>query len=225
MNGANDIGGPSGTAEHPLQSPYPVSFHVTYPDADRDRITAAFRLILVISIAVVIGAFDAGHTFVSEAGSSWSWSTSGLVVVPTFLMVVFRQKYPRWWFDFNLQLLRFLARVGSYLALLTDEYPSTDDEQAVHLTIVYPDAGKDLQRFLPLVKWLLALPHVVVLAFAYVGAVIAVVIAWFSIVLSGTYPRSLFDYVVGVQRYGLRVLAYALILTTDVYPPFSLKET
>ena len=120
-------------------------------------------------------------------------------------MILFRQRYPRWWFDFALELTRFGARIGAYVALLTDQYPSTVEEQSVHLEIDYPDVERDLNRWLPLVKWLLAIPHYVVLFFLAVGAFFAVVIAWFAILFTGRYPRGLFDFVVGVGRWGLRV--------------------
>jgi hypothetical protein len=139
------------------------------------------------------------------------------------LMIVFREKYPRWWFDFSLELARFGARVGAYLALLTDRYPSTDEEQAVQLELDYPDVKTDLNRWLPLVKWLLALPHYVALVFLFVVAVLAVLAAWFAILFTGRYPRGLFDFVVGVGRWALRVEAYAFFLLTDEYPPFSLR--
>ena len=138
--------------------------------------------------------------------------------------IAIRLVYPRWWFDFARELTRFGARVGAYLALLTDRLPSTVDEQSVHVEIDYPDVRRDLNRWLPLVKWLLAIPHYLVLAFLWIGVVVAVVIAWFAILITGRYPRGLFDYVVGVNRWSLRVSAYAFLLVTDRYPPFSLKE-
>jgi hypothetical protein len=138
-------------------------------------------------------------------------------------MIVFRQKYPRWWFDFAREFARFGMRVGAYLALLTDRYPSTVEEQSVHLDIDYPDVERDLNRWLPMVKWFLAIPHYIVLAVLAVGAVFAIFIAWFAVLFTGRYPRGLFDYVVGVGRWGLRVQAYATLLVTDRYPPFSLK--
>jgi hypothetical protein len=138
-------------------------------------------------------------------------------------MILFRQKYPRWWFDWNLNLLRFSNRVGTYLALMDDRYPSTDEEQYVHLDITYPDARRDLNRWLPLVKWFLAIPHYIVLFFLWIGAVVAVIIAWFAILFTGRYPRGLFDYVGGVIRWGNRVTAYAFLLVTDRYPPFQLR--
>jgi hypothetical protein len=138
-------------------------------------------------------------------------------------MILFRQRYPRWWFAYSLELTRFNTRVGAYLALLTDRYPSTEDEQAVHLELDYPNVTQDLNRWLPIFKWLLAIPHYIVLFFVYIGVVVAVVIAWFAILFTGRYPRSLFDFVVGAMRWTLRVNAYAFLLLTDTYPPFSLR--
>jgi hypothetical protein len=146
----------------------------------------------------------------------------GLLFFAPLLMIVFRQKYPRWWFDWNLALLRFSNRVGAYLTLLDDRYPSTDEEQSVHLDFPYPDAKEELNRFLPLVKWFLAIPHYIVLAFLYLGAIFAVLFAWFAILFTGRYPRGLFDFVVGVLRWHNRVVGYAHVLVTDRYPPFSL---
>ena len=146
-----------------------------------------------------------------------------MLIFPTLLLILFRQKYPRWWFDWNVALVKFQNRVGAYALLLRDEYPSTDEEQAVHVEIAYPDVPNDLNRWLPLIKWLLAIPHYIVLTFLTLGVVAVVTIAWFVIMITGNYPRGLFDFVVGVMRWGLRVAAYAFLLTTDQYPPFSLK--
>jgi hypothetical protein len=212
--------------------PYPARLDIDYPEK-LDRLTTAFRLIWIIPIAIVAGALSATATstttvvtetgdIVSQASRSAGGIVSGLFAA-TMLMILFRQRYPRWWFDFALQLQRFFARVGAYGALLTDTYPSTEDEQSVHLDLDYPDAKEDLNRWLPLVKWLLAIPHIVVLVFLGIGAFFAVVIAWFAILLTGRYPRGLFDYVVGVGRWALRVTAYATLLVTDRYPPFRLS--
>jgi hypothetical protein len=138
-------------------------------------------------------------------------------------MIVFRRKYPRWWFDWNLELQRFGSRVAAYLALMDDRYPSTDDQQAVHLDYAYPDAKRDLNRWLPLVKWFLAIPHYAVLVVLNLAAVLAVVAAWFAILATGRYPRGLFGFVEGVIRWNDRVIGYALTLVTDEYPPFRLK--
>ena len=135
----------------------------------------------------------------------------------------FRQKYPRWWFDWNRELTRFSARVIVYAALLDDRYPSTDQQQSVRLELRYPDVPSSLNRWLPLVKWLLAVPHYIALALLAIAACACVGIAWFAILLTGRYPRPLFDFVVGVGRWGLRVVAYAFLLITDRYPPFSLR--
>jgi hypothetical protein len=146
----------------------------------------------------------------------------GGLFVATALMILFRQRYPRWWFDFAVELTRFENRVGAYLALLTDKYPSTVEEQSVHIEIDYPDVEAELSRGLPLVKWFLAIPHYIDLAVLVALAILAVVVAWFAILFTGRYPRGLFDFVVGVGRWILRVQAYAFLLVTDVYPPFRL---
>ena len=207
---------------------YAARLTVDYPER-LDRFTTFFRLIWVIPIAVVLGMITASgnQTMVTAAGEV-AGAGGGLLAglaVATALMIAVRVRYPRWWFDFARELTRFGARVGAYIALLTDRYPSTVEEQAVHLEVDYPEVGQDLNRWLPLVKWFLAIPHYVVLAFLMIGAVIAIVIAWFAILITGRYPQPLFDYVVGVARWSLRVSAYAFMLVTDRYPPFSLKES
>jgi hypothetical protein len=207
---------------------YPARLDVDYT-VEHNRVTTLFRLVLVIPIAIVYGALTAGATSTTVyegTGKTVSTTSGGIVAglfVATLLMILFRQRYPRWWFDFARELTRFAARVGAYVVLLTDEYPSTVDEQRVHLEIDYPDAQQDLNRWLPLVKWLLAIPHYVVLFFLAIGAFVVVVIAWFAILFTGHYPRGMFDYVVGVGRWALRVNAYAFLLVTDQYPPFSLR--
>jgi uncharacterized protein DUF4389 len=187
---------------------YPLTYDVEYPDRPLDRLTTAFRIITAIPIMIVEATIR--------------WAGTGLLVLPPLLMILFRQKYPRWWFDFNLELLRFQNRVGVYLALMDDRYPSTDEQQSVRLDVPYPDAAR-LNRGLPLIKWLLALPHYIVLFFLYIGALFAVIAAWFAILFTGRYPRGIFDYLVGVGRWANRVTAYAVILVTDEYPPFQLR--
>jgi len=204
---------------------YPATLEIDYPDRELDRVTTLARLILVVPIAVVLGLVIGPSPGASSASGNPNgcFAAGGFVSVATALMLVFREKYPRWWFDWNIALARFAMRVTAYLALLRDEYPSTDQEQAVHLEIPYPDAGRDLNRWLPLVKWLLAIPHYLALALIGVVAVACVMWAWFVILFTGRYPRPIFDFVVGTLRWSLRVAAYAFLLTTDRYPPFSLS--
>lgn len=213
---------------------YAARLEVDYPEK-LDRMTTFFRLIMVIPIGIILGLIsEAGQTvtntvFLNEAGEvmkSTQETVGGLasgLFAATALMIVFGRRYPRWWFDFSRELARFGARVAAYLSLLTDQYPSTVEEQSVHLEIDYPDVEKDLNQWLPLAKWLLAIPHYVVLAFLGIGSFFAVIIAWFAILIKGTYPKNLFDFNVGVGRWALRVEAYAILLVTDEYPPFSLK--
>ena len=213
---------------------YAARLEVDYPEK-LDRMTTFFRLIMVIPIGIILGLIsEAGQTvtntvFLNEAGDvmkSTQETVGGLasgLFAATALMIVFGRRYPRWWFDFSRELARFGARVAAYLSLLTDQYPSTVEEQSVHLEIDYPDVEKDLNQWLPLAKWLLAIPHYIVLAFLGIGSFFAVIIAWFAILIKGTYPKNLFDFNVGVGRWALRVEAYAILLVTDEYPPFSLK--
>jgi len=208
------------------QSPYPVSFDVDYPERDLHRVTSAFRIIWVIPIAIVLGTIGGYSTRwgTSTAGSSEvALAGTGLLFIPTALMIVFRERYPRWWFDWNLQLLRFANRVVVYLALMDDQYPSTEDEQSVHLDFTHPDVGTDVDRWMPIVKWFLAIPHYIVLFFLEIGAFFAAIAAWFAIIFTGRYPRGLFNYIEGVIRWHNRVVGYALILVTDKYPPFRLR--
>jgi hypothetical protein len=207
--------------------PYAARLELDYPD-HLDRLTTLLRLIWVIPIAIVYGVLTAtgNQTVITQTGQQIQTSTGGIVgglFVATALMILFRRRYPRWWFDFARELTRLGARLAAYLALLTDQYPSTVEEQAVHLEVDYPDVEHDLGRWLPLVKWFLAIPHYIVLFVLGVVAFFAVVIAWFAILITGRYPRPMFEFVVGVVRWGLRVDAYAFLLVTDRYPPFSLK--
>ena len=210
-----------------FEGSYPARLDIDYPE-ELDRLTTFFRIIWVIPILIILSLVTAtgNETVVSETGEELSRTGGGIgggLFVATMLMIVFRERYPRWWFDFARELARFSSRVGAYLALLTDRYPSTVEEQSVHLDIDYPDVEQDLNRWLPLVKWFLAIPHYLVLVVLFVGAVIAIVLSWFAILFTGRYPRGLFDYVVGVGRWALRVQAYAFLLVTDRYPPFSLQ--
>ena len=197
---------------------YAARLTVDYPER-LDRLTTFFRMIWILPVAFVLSLVS-----VTGDGARSGGAVLGGLWVAIALMIAVRMLYPRWWFDFARELTRFGARVGAYFALLTDRFPSTVDEQSVHLEIDYPDVQRDLNRWLPLVKWILAIPHYVVLVLLIIGAIVAIVIAWFAILTTGRYPRPLFDYVVGVGRWSLRVNAYAFLLVTDRYPPFSLGD-
>ena len=226
---------------------YPLRFDVDYPDRPLNRLTTFFRLFTVIPIFIVLACID-GWSWIDTAVWYWdawnyddTWnydddwnyddetspfSTTifGFLFLPALLMLLFRRKYPRWWFNWNLELLRFSSRVSAYIALLNDEYPSTDEEQAVRLDIDYPDAQQDLNRWLPLVKWFLAIPHYIILIPLSIVALLCLIGAWFAILFTGRYPRDLFNLIVGFSRWWLRVIAYAFILVTDQYPPFRLSD-
>jgi len=204
---------------------YPVNLSIDYPDRNLNRLTTFFRIFTAIPIVIIIGLLSSAE-FGWEGGGGWvyRYAAAGLVVLPLVLMLLFRQKYLRWWFDWNVALIKFSTRVEAYLALLRDEYPSTDEDQAVHIEIPYPDAKNELNRWLPLVKWFLAIPHYIVLVFLGIAAIVSIVIAWFAILFTGRYPKDLFDFVVGVFRWCLRVAAYAFLLATDRYPPFALSD-
>jgi len=205
----------------PQTAPYPARLQIDYPDRDLDRVSTLLRIFYLIPIAIVLALVSG--PWQGEAGSEAAIGAGGVLFLGPLLMILFRQKYPRWWFDWNLGLSRFTTRVWTYAALMTDEYPSTDEEQNVHLELDYPDPANDLNRWLPLVKWLLAIPHIIVLIVLVVVSVFAVIGAWFAILFTGRYPRGIFDFIEGVMRWGLRVEAYAILLITDRYPPFSLS--
>ena len=212
------------TAHNARMDDHPVSFSVEYPDRPLNRLTTAFRIFTVIPIAILLGTIMGyqGSYSAGDAGGSWAVGGTGLLFIPPLLMILFRRKYPRWWFDWNLELQRFINRVAIYFALLDDRYPSTDDQQAVRLDYPYPDAQQDLNRWLPLVKWFLAIPHYLVLIVLYIGALFVIIAAWFAILFTGRHPRGLFDYLVGVGRWHNRVVGYAFTLVTDRYPPFQM---
>jgi len=204
-------------------SNHPVEFDVDYPDRPLDRVSTFFRLLFALPILVVLAALG-GPAF-GGGGGDWLFFVglaSGMLVIPPMLTIVFREKYPRWWFDFNLAFLRFDNRVMSYLLLLRDEFPSTDEEQSVHLDVPYPDVRSELSRWKPLVKWFLAIPHYVALLVLDIAVVLGAIVAWVAILFTGRYPRRLFDFTVGVMRWHNRVVGYAFALATDHYPPFRL---
>jgi hypothetical protein len=198
-----------------------VQFSVDYPDRELNRLTTGFRIVVAVPILAVAAAIG-GNSWEGH-GEAVAAGTGGILFLAPLLMILFRRKYPRWWYDWNLQLLRFSNRIGVYLALMDDRYPSTDEEQSVRLDFPYPDAEQDLNRWLPLVKWFLAIPHYIVLVFLWLAAIVCVIVAWFAILFTGRYPRGLFDFLVGVGRWTNRVTGYAFVLVTDEYPPFRLE--
>jgi hypothetical protein len=201
-------------------TPYPVDLSVDYEAGQRNRLTVGFRIFTTLPILVVLALVGSGGI---NFGSGWSFGSGGVLFLPTLLMLLFRQKYPGWWFDFNFNLVRFGNRVFAYLLILRDEYPSTDEEQAVHVKLPDPQGGRALNRWLPLVKWFLAIPHYIVLLFLYIAGIVVSLIGWFVVLFTGRYPRSFHDFVVGIMRWSLRVQAYAFVLVTDRYPPFQLR--
>jgi hypothetical protein len=204
---------------------YPVQFAVEYPDRPLNRLTTGLRIFTVIPIAIVLASLGGGGGYGRWGGEAWEAGLGGggLLFIPVLLMLVFREKYPRWWFDWNRELLRFSNRVAVYLALMNDRYPSTDEPQSVRLELPYPGSPATVNRWLPLVKWLLAIPHYIVLLFLYLAAFVLIVIAWFAILFTGRYPRGMFEFVEGVLRWHNRVVGYVLVLVTDQYPPFRLS--
>jgi hypothetical protein len=209
-----------------MNEQYPVQFSVTYPERSLSRLTTFFRIFTVIPIAIVLNLVMGYSWNYADGGDTTTYVAGGVgfLFLPPLLMILFRKKYPRWWFDWNQELLRFTNRVGIYVALMDDRYPSTDEHQSVRLDYPYPNAETELGRGMPLVKWLLAIPHYIVLIFLYIGGFFAVVFAWFAILFTGRYPRGLFDFVEGVYRWHNRVTAYAYLLVTDRYPPFRLGQ-
>jgi len=204
-----------------MDESYPLTYSVDYPDRELNRLSSFFRIFAVIPIAIVLGTV--AHATFGGRDETIYVAAGGFLFAGPLLMILFRKKYPRWWFDWNRELARFGARVHTYLVLMNDEYPSTDEQQWVRLEIEYPNVETDLSRGMPLVKWFLAIPHYFVLFFLSIGAFFAVIYAWFAILFTGRYPRGVFDFVMGVQRWFLRVSAYAFLLVTDKYPPFSLE--
>lgn len=203
-------------------STYPVQFSVDYPDRALNRLSTAFRIVLAIPILFLLEAVSGGRFVPSGGGDVIVYGAGGVLFLGPLLMILFRQKYPRWWFDWNLELQRFSNRVVVYLALMDDRYPSTDESQSVHLDYPYPEGRQVLNRWLPLVKWLLAIPHLLILVLLTGAAALTTIAAWLTILVTGRYPRGLFVFVEGVLRWWQRVTAYAFLLVTDEYPPFRL---
>lgn len=186
---------------------YPVSLTIDYSETS-NKSTSIIRLILAIPALILLSLL----------------SSVGALFFPVLLLILFKQKYPRWWFDWNIELAKFSLRVSAYALLMRDEYPSTDEDQAVHVVIPYPDVKQELNKWLPLIKWAMVIPHMIILFFLEIAVLLCTVFAWFAILFTGRYPKGVFNFVEGFLRWFLRVIAYAVLLTTDEYPPFRLSE-
>jgi len=187
---------------------YPVNLNIDYSESS-DRLTALFRLILVVPIVIILG-------LISTYAEGLSFAIA--------MMILFKQKYPKWWFDWNIGITKFAYRIAAYVLLMRDDYPATDDDQSVRLTVPYPDVEQDLKRWMPLVKWILVIPHIIALIFIFMGVALCTIFALFAILFTGKYPKTIFNFTEGFLRWTLRVSAFALLLTTDQYPPFRLSE-
>lgn len=213
---------PSGTLSTGPE-PYPVDLTIEYQDRELNRTTTFFRVFTIIPIAIIVGLLSHASYQYADSGAT-AGSAGAIIMLPTALMIIFREKYPRWWFDFNKQMTAFLLRVAAYFLLIEDRYPSTDEPQGVALTLEYPNVTGDLNRFMPIIKWLLAIPHYFVLFFLWIGVFFGTIFAWFAILFTGRYPKDLFEFVEGVLRWNTRVAGYVSLLVTDRYPPFSLSR-
>jgi len=182
---------------------------------ERNRLTALFRIILVVPMAIFVASFAPNW---SNNTDSW---TIGILILPTALAIVFRQVYPSYLLAFNEALLALQTRVDAYVLLLTDEYPSIEDNDVVSVTFPEVDA-KALNRWMPLIKWFLAIPLYLVGIAYIIYAAFLTLFAWISILFTGNYPEFCAEGVVGTIAYWNRVVGYALVLVTDEYPSFSL---
>ena len=191
-----------------IMKDYPVNLNIDYPESS-NRLTALFRLVLVIPIVIILA-------LISTYAEALSFAIA--------MMILFKEKYPKWWFDWNIGITKFAYRIAAYIFLLRDEYPSTDNDQSVTITIPYPDVKNELKRWMPLVKWILVIPHIIALVFLFVGVILCTIFALFTILFTGRYPKWIFNFVEGFLRWALRVSAFALLLTTDQYPPFRLMN-
>lgn len=207
-----------------MATQYPVKLNIDYPERTLNRLTSFFRIFAIIPILIILCLLTGPSYSSKDPNTTWQigLAAGSIIFLPSLLMILFRDKYPRWWFDWNVNITKFSARVFSYFALMTDVYPSTDEEQTVHVEIPYPVVKQDINSGMPVIKWFLAIPHYIVLACLMVAVFFVLIVTWFAILFTGKYPRGLFDFVQGVTRWNVRVISYAFILVTDKYPPFSL---
>jgi hypothetical protein len=184
---------------------YPLRYDVEYPE-ELSRWLIFVKWLLAIPHFIILWAL----TYAAE-----------VVTFIAFFAILFTRRYPRGLFDFVVNVNRWNANVLAYTGLFRDEYPPFSWEPGQYAVTYEVDYPEELNRWLPLIKWLLAIPHVIVLLFLFIAASVAWVIAWFAILFTGRFPRGLFDFIVGVMRWQYRVNAYVGLLR-DEYPPFSL---
>jgi hypothetical protein len=200
---------------------YPAQLSIKYNNKS-NRVTVFFRLFLVLPILIIFILLLG--LLVQDNDSNAVQIGGGFLFFPIMLMIVFRQKYPKWWFDWVYELTKFVNRVSAYMMLLTDKYPSTDEEQDVEVSLEYPNVKEDLNRYLPLIKWLLAIPHLLIMIIFLVLWLLLSPIVWLIVLIMGKMPEKLFNFLVGFLRYVLRVGAYSILLITDKYPSFNWEE-
>jgi hypothetical protein len=185
---------------------YPVRFDVQYPE-QLSRWLIFVKWILAIPHFLILYALNA---------------VAGICVLIGFFAILFTRQFPRGLWDFVVNTRRWNENNSAYIALMRDEYPPFSWEPGVYPVTLEVDYPEEMNRWLPLVKWLLAIPHLIVLSVLYIAAIVVIIIAWFAILFTGQFPRGMFDFVVGVMRWNNRVYAYFYLLR-DEYPPFSLK--
>lgn len=187
-------------------------------DADlgpRKRLSVFFRPLLLLPVVILLSLLGG-----SSLSDDSSWGST--VFLALALIVIFTGTYPTWLLTFIHGLQAFELKIGAYALLLRDEYPSLADRPFAQ--VLYPniEGGARLKRFMPLVKWFLAIPHYVVLLLTGIAVFLLTVLAWFSILFTGRYPTSFLPFVVGWLKYYNRVVGYAFTLVTDQYPQFRL---
>ena len=187
-------------------SGYPLRFDVQYPE-QLSRLLIFVKWLLAIPHFIILYALGI---------------VSSVILVIAFFTILFTKRFPRGLFDFVVNVNRWNANAFAYYGLLRDEYPPFSWEPGQYPVTYEVDYPEELNRWLPLIKWLLVIPHLIVLLFVFLVAYVAWFIAFFAILFTGRFPRGLFDFIVGVIRWNYRVGAY-LYLLRDEYPPFSLS--
>lgn len=187
-------------------SGYPLRFDVEYPER-LSRWLIFVKWLLAIPHFIVLYLLG----LISE-----------LFLLIAFFSILFTKKFPRGLFDFIVNVYRWNANVLAYVGLLRDEYPPFSWDAGKYPVTFEVDYQEEMGRFLPLIKWFLAIPHIIALMFIFIIAALLWFIAFFAILFTGKFPRGMFDFIVGAIRWNYRLNAYAYLLR-DEYPPFSLR--